>query len=555
MQVIDTVGAMIGLPIEIQRIILYALVAGFPIAIILAWALELTPEGVRRDSGTEHPDPVTARRTDKIIIILLALAVAYFLGEKALRDGLVDEQDIDRSVAIVPFANLSNDVSTDPFTRGIHEDILTRLARIKSIRTISRTTMSQYRDTAKTASAIGSELDVATILAGGVQRSGDRVRINVQLIDAANDEPLWAESYDRQLTAENVFDIQSDISRMITGELQATLTPEDISRIERRPTNSIAALDSYFVGKQLLEQRTSESLLAAVEHFEGVVEIDPDFALAWSGLADAYMLLPEYSPDFDRNIVTERSTAAVARALELDPDLPYVSSSLAWSQLIHDYDWAGAEETFKRALEIEPDNTNVLHWYSHTLSWQGRHEEAIQTARLALSVEPFSKLMSMNMTYILVDAGRYEEGLQNAVELREREPNYMSLRRNYFFHELRAGQIEAGAESFVFYTRLIGGDVEAARTIGDMMIAYANDGVVGNMTAELISRARLGNEDLAQIYAFIGDRENTLASLRVAIDERAGSRSVLSMKINPAYDFVRDDPRFISMLAEVGLAD
>jgi hypothetical protein len=131
----------------------------------------------------------------------------------------------------------------------------------------------------------------------------------------------------------------------------------------------------------------------------------------------------------------------------------------------------------------------------------------------------------------------------------------MSLRRNYFLHELRAGQIEAGAESFVFYTRLIDGDVEAARTIGDMMIALETDGVVGELTAELISRARLGNEDLAQINAFIGDRESTLASLRVAIDERAGSRSVLSMKINPAYDFVRDDPRFMAMLEEVGLSD
>lgn len=377
----------------------------------------------------------------------------------------------------------------------------------------------------------------------------------MQLIDAAADKHLWAEQYDRELTAANIFDIQNEIATAIAEQLQATLTPDERERLDSVPTQSIAALDSYFRGKQLLEMRTRESLTAAVEYFEQVVELDSDFALAWSGLADAYMLLPEYSATIDRKMVGERSTYAVARALELDSSLPYVSSSAAWSKLIHNYDWPGAVDTFRRALKIEPDNTNVLHWLSHTVSWRGQYEEAVKLARYAVEVEPESKLMAMNLAYILVDARKYDEALQVAKQVLTINPGYLGARRNLFLHELRSGNYAAGAASFVNYTTIIGGEAEAARQIADLLVAYAEHGEVGQLSDDLIGRALLGTEDLAQVMALMGDGEGALGALRVAIDERSGSRSVLSMKINPAYDFIRDDPRFVALLEEVGLAD
>ena len=555
LQVVDTISPIIGVSVAAQRLVLALLAIGFPLSVVLAWVLELTPEGLQKDSGDPGTNPPQARRLDRIIIVILAVAVVYFVAEKVLFSDAFVRPEIGRSIAVLPLDNLSQDAANDPFARGIHDDLLTRLSRIRSIRTVSRTSVLQYRGTTKTIPEIGAELGVATVLEGGVQRSGDRIRINVQLINVATDEHLWAETYDRELTTTNVFDIQGDISRMIANQLRATLTQEEEQRLNTVPTQDLAALDSYFVGKQMLEERTRESLIAAAEHFERVVALDPEFALAWSGLADAYMLLPEYSASADRDMISARSAEAVARALELNPDLPYVASSAAWLTLIHDYDWRGAEDTFRRALEIEPDNTNVLHWLSHTLSWQGRHEEALQIARLAVSIEPFSKLMRMNLAYILVDAGLFQEGFDVALGLRDSEPEYMSLRRNYFLHELRAGRVEDGAESFIFYTRLTGGEVDAAREIGAMMIAYAHSGRIGNISQALIDRALLGTEDLGQIFAFVGDAESSLAALRVAIDQRSGSRSVLSMKINPAYDLFRSDPRFITMLQEVGLAD
>ena len=520
---------------------------------ILAWLLEWTPSGIKRDDGAEIPSQSTRRTLDNVIIATLAIAVVYFVADKFIFGGPAVDRELGQSIAVLPFTNMTQDESNEPFILGIHDDLLTHLSRIKSVRTTSRTSVLQYEGTTKTATDIGRELNVATVLEGGVQRSGDRIRINVQLIDAEADEHIWAETYDRELTAANVFEIQSEIATAITGELRAALTPEEMERLGAVPTQNIDALDTYFVGKQLLEERTRESLTVALDYFERTVELDPDFALGWSGLADAAMLLPEYSASADRDALRVRSDEAVARAMAIDADLPFVSSTVAWSQLIRDYDWAGAEETFRNALSTQEDNTNVLHWLSHTLSFQGYHEEALKLARRAVEIEPNSQLMLMNLAYILVDARQYDEALAIAERARNLDPGYTALRRNLYLHELRAGHIADGAASFVTYTTITGGDPVAAREIGDMMIAYARDGSVGTVSEDQIKRSLLGIEDLAQVLAFVGDHERTLAALQFATDSRSGSRSVLSMQVNPAYDFIRDDPRFVALLQQVGL--
>jgi TolB-like protein/Tfp pilus assembly protein PilF len=555
LQVVATVAPILELTASFQKIVLILLVIGFPVAVILAWVLELTPSGLKRDTGEDMPSRPSRRTLDNVIIVILTIAVVYFLVDKFLITETRIEREIGQSVAVLPFTNMTQDESNNPFIAGIHDDVLTHLSRIKSIRTISRTSVLQYAETTKTIPAIADELDVATVLEGGVQRSGDRIRINVQLIDAATDEHIWADTYDRELTAANVFEIQSDIATAIAGELRAALTPDELQRLGSIPTQSLDALDTYFIGKQLLEERTRESLTVALDYFEQAVQHDPEFALGWSGLADAAMLLPEYSAEADRDALRIRSDQAVARAMAIDPDLPFVMSSIAWSKLIREYDWQGAEETFREALLIQEDNTNALHWLSHTLSWQSRHDEALAIAHRAIEAEPDSKLMSMNLAYILVDARRYDDALDVAHRLVEEDPGYTGQRRNLFLHELRAGEPELGAASFVTFTSIIGGDPVAAREIGDMMIAYARDGTVGNVTDDLIRRSLLGTEDLAQVLAFVGDREGTLQELQRAADDRSGSRSVLSMKVNPAYDFIRDDPRFDELLAQVGLAN
>ena len=424
-QVADLVLDAFPAPDWVMQAILLVLALGFPLTLFLAWAFEMTPEGIKREEDVDRSSSRGRRRLDVLIAGGLIVAVGLFwLGRFVWIGGEPGPRVDRRSIAAIPFENLSRDEGNVPFTRGIHDDLLTQLSKIGSIKTISRTSVLQYRDTTKTIPDIASELGVATILAGGVQRSGDRVRINVRLIDAATDEPLWAETYDRQLNAVNIFAIQSEIATSIAEALRATLTADEQQRLAAVPTRSLEALDTYFLGKQLLEQRNVRSLQAAVEYFRQVTVLDPDFALAWSGLADAYMILPEYSPSVDLELIQEKSVAAASRALELDPEIPEVLASMAWNRLIHDYDWAEAEALLRRALKIQSNNTSALHWLSHVLSWQGEYTEAIRWANRAVAVDPLSTLMHMNLSYIYMDAGDFETSIRIAEETWERDPQY-----------------------------------------------------------------------------------------------------------------------------------
>jgi serine/threonine-protein kinase len=557
MQIAATVLPIFEAPAWTLKVVTFLIVLGFPIALILAWAFEMTPEGIKREADVERSESITTqtgRKLDRAIIVVLLVAITWLAVDKFLwTDGETRITEDKRSVAVIPFQNMSQDAVNEPFTIGIHDDLLTQISRIGSIKTISRTSVLRYRDTTKTIPEIAQELGVATILEGGVQRAGDRVRINAQLIDAATDEHLWAETYDRELSATNIFAIQSEIALAIAEALQATLTVDEQQRLDNVPTRSIAALERYFVGKQMLEGRNTESLLAAIDYFQQVIKLDPDFALAYSGLADAYMLLPEYTAAVDPREIQEKSEAATVMALSLDPDLPEVLTSMGWNHLIHDYDWAGAEEMLRRALEIQPSHSGALHWLSHVVSWQGKHEEAVALARKAAAVDPLSRLMKMHLAYVLVDAGDFENAIPLARTTISAPPYLTSRLRNLWLHELRAGNAEVGAEVLEHWAE--GRDVAAARAIGKLFVRHQQSGEPQEISDALVTRLELGSEDLAQVYAFVGDGESALQALEIAFEERSGSRSVLSMKINPAYDFIRDDPRFIELLQKLGLSE
>ena len=300
LQVTEILVPILSLPESTGRIAFLLLFVGFVPALIFAWAYELTPDGLKREQNVDRSKSVTAttaRKLDQAVIAMMAIAIAYLIVDSFVsREVAIEVATVDRSIAVLPFRNRSNVAEDTFFVDGIHDDLLTQLARLEFFdKVISRTSVERYRDTTQSIPDIGMELDVATILEGGVQRAGDRVRINVQLIDASTDEHLWAHKYDRTVTVENLFGIQSEISREIAAALHSVLSEQDELALRTVPTRSLEALTEYQLGRRELAKRTAESLAIAETSFKQAVELDADFALAYAGLAETYALQFNYA--------------------------------------------------------------------------------------------------------------------------------------------------------------------------------------------------------------------------------------------------------------------
>ncbi len=414
---------------------------------LFAWAFELTPEGLKRERDVDRSKsitPQTGRRLDRLIIVVLVVAVGILLTERIwLRDAGQEEQAAQltttepssqssrRSIAVLPFANRSNAADDVFFVDGIHDDILTQLAKISALKIISRTSVMQYRDTEKPMRVIGDELDVATIMEGSVQRAGSRVRINVQLIDADTDEHLWAEVYDRELTASNIFEIQTEMATAIADALHANLTSDEEQRLALKPTENLAAYEAYLLGRQRMTFRTVKSIAEAKAFFERAINLDPDFTLAYVGISDTIQLQVDYS-GWSPATVAREAMPYVTRALELDGN-----SGEALISLASTYEFAGefdaAEETYLRGLEILPNYAQGHHWYGLFLSQtRGLIGESYEQFRLASIHDPVSAIINNNLATTLANLGRFEEAEAVMEKAFEIDPQFMSS------HQFRA---------------------------------------------------------------------------------------------------------------------
>ncbi len=428
-QIVVSVEAPLHLPDWVDTFTIILLIIGFPVALLFAWAFELTPDGVKRTpevNPAESTTSLTGRKFDFIIIGLLLMAVIFLVldnyvwtekveepavsaTEKQVSDGSDVAEPDDKSIAVLPFTNRSTTEDDAYFSDGLHDDLLTHLSKISDMKVISRTSVMQYRDTTKSMKDIGDELGVATIMEGGVQRAGNQVRINVQLIDADTDEHLWAEIYDRELTAANIFAIQSEIATAIAGALRATLSEEEQQRLATIPTENLVAYESYMQGHQLMRTRSPTSLAEAVEHFKKAVALDENYALAYVGLADAYQLQAQYSGMPEKGLWA-KAQEAVEIALKLDPDSGEAYTSLGGIKSLQG-DFVGAETAFKYAIELNPNYVTSHQWYSHMLTRLGRHDEALLEVKKALELDPLFPLLIQNLGHIYISLGRSEEAV------------------------------------------------------------------------------------------------------------------------------------------------
>jgi len=455
-QISDIVIDNIGAPPIVLQVIFLALGIGFFVSLFVAWAFELTPEGVKREKDVDRSQsitPHTGKKLNNTILLMMALAIAYLLFDKFSENGSdatsgqpstasvetpADKLDVSQeepvttapqvdrqSIAVLPFDNRSRNVDDEYFTQGIHDDLLTNLARIASLKVISRTSVNQYKGTEKTIPQIAEELGVATVMEGAVQRSGDTVRINVQLIDANTDEHLWAEIFDRELSAENLFAIQSEISQKIADALEATLSPEETQRLNDFPTQSMEAYNAFLRGRQLLPQRNAKDLGKAMESFEEAVELDPEFALAWVGIAESAALLESHgtlNPDTQLQIMEN----AIDHALDIDPNLgeAYASQGALFGELGQREQ---AEASFKRGIELSPNYATAYQWYSGLISDTfDRLQDSLALSHKAEQLDPLSPIIKQNIANLYSRMGRYDEAEAAFKQLLAANPEFSS---------------------------------------------------------------------------------------------------------------------------------
>jgi TolB-like protein/class 3 adenylate cyclase/Tfp pilus assembly protein PilF len=456
-----------------------------------------------------------------------------------------------RSIAVLPLANLSPDPENEYFSDGLTEDILTQLSKIQRLKVISRTSVMQYKKTSKNLKEIGRELGVATILEGSVRKAANKVRISVQLIDAGTDEHLWAETYDRELA--DIFAIQSDVARQITDALKAQVSADERARIEHRPTGSLEAYQTHLKGLFLWNQRTEAGVKAAMEHFRRAIALDPGYAPAYVGLADAYIVLGNFGKYRPRDIYPP-AEAAARQALDLDDTLGEAHTSLGQVKYNYSWDWQGAEDAYRRAIELRPSYATAHHWYALFLSTIGRYDDALSEILRAKDLDPLSAAIAANVGAVLFVARRYDEALAEIRKAVAATPEFRTvhwylgwvLLMKEAYADALPPLLRAGAQSSE-------GDVLSRALLG---FAYAK---LGNRDSALEIAGALADQYrsayaspvwIAFLHLGLGDRGEALRWLARACDDRDGWLRLIKA---PFFDELHGTPEFAQVLTTVGL--
>ncbi len=450
---LPTFGATEG----VFQVYVIIVLIGFFAAVVLAWVFEVTPEGVKLDrdmAQSEHRATKEKKAAMNYLIIGLlavALGVSITFNVTGIRNGdspvsvAVTKKP---AIAVLPFTSLSSEPDNAVFADGIHGDILTQLANIGSCKVISRSSVMEYRNTTKNVRQIGEELDVGSVLQGSVQRVGDNVRINVQLVDAGDDVNIWAESYDRQLTAQNIFAIQSEISEAIAIALETTLTPAEQIRIAAKPTEDLRAYSAYVSGRDNLYLRRLEPLRKARESFEQAIEYDPGYAAAYAGLAESVLLLEnnhQYLPQEEAYAIARQN---LDKALELDPGLADAYAvrglleSRAWQQTRVGRGNVKAEAAFRRAIELNPNHASAHMWFAMLRDSEERDEEAIELLQRSMELDPLGRIPYTNLPTLYAQRGQNDEAIRLWLKAMEIHPEWPTPKQYLATHLAGLGRLD-----------------------------------------------------------------------------------------------------------------
>ncbi len=499
-------------------------------------------------SAVFSPRPFLRRRIFVISVLsLIVMAAASYIWISARRRP-VDVQPSGNIIAVLPFKQLSPAIN-DHTGLGMADALITKLSNIKEILVRPTSAVLRYDNAEADSLKAGRELGANLLLEGKIQRSGDRIRVTVQMLKVEDGSALWAESFDEKFT--DIFAIEDSISRRVAKAVSARLNAEEESRLAKHFTENVEAYQAYIKGRYFWNKRTYEGLRKAKELFEQAIELDPAYAMAYAGLADAYNLLTIFGGSSPHDTYPKAKAAAM-KALEIDPTLAEAHNSLAYTLMRYDWDWKGAEEEFKRALDLNPNYATAHHWYGEYLTLTGKTGEAVAETRKALELDPLSVIINSDLGWVLYYAGDYDDAINQCRKTLEMDPDFVVARLALGLAYEEKGLYEEALAQFKYKdmekwypTRIAHIMAVSGRKKRALEIIKPYEAM-----AKQDPRLLYG---IAGVYAGLGDKDQTMRLLEQAYADH--QELLIYLKVDPRFYLLRSDGRFQDLLRRMGFQD
>lgn len=455
------------------------------------------------------------------------------------------------SILVLPFVNLSNDPEQEYFSDGLTEELISGLSRLKEMKVISRTTSMKYKGTNKDLITIGRETGAGYILEGSVRKSGNNIRITAQFLDANRDVHLWSDSF--KGTLDDIFDIQETVSEKIVEALRIQLTGDEIDTLQKRYTDNTEAYQLYLQGRFFWNKRNEQGLNAAVRYFKQALEKDPEYALAWAGLADTYSLMGEYT-NVSRRLLYPMQMEAINMALKFDPDLAEAHISLAISLMLNDWNWKEAEKEFLKGIQLNPNYATAHHWYGELLLFMGRIDEAFKEISLAVELDPISQGILKDKGIHYYYTKQYDLAFKTAMTTFEIDPEFIPVHRLLSIIYTSTGEFEKAINENEIWGKKTGNKIKTDVAKAHIYAASGRK----NEARDIIEKTGIENilssndfRGIALVYAALGDIDETFEWLEKSFEKH--EESLCSLKVDQKFEMLRSDPRFDDMVKRIGL--
>jgi len=485
------------------------------------------------------------------LIILLLMAGGfgyYFLSAKKMSSGAGGK----KTLAVLPFINASQDANAEYLSDGITESVINNLSQFAGLKVMSRNSAFRFKDNQTDTKNIASQLGVETLVTGDIKQLGDKLVINVRLIDASDDSQIWGNQYVK--TSADIIAAQNEIAQAVAQNLRLKLTNPEEKQLGKNYTENVEAYQLYLRGRYHYYKSTQPGIRKSIDFYQQAIQIDPNYALAYAGMADAYRTLPLAGLNVASKEALPPAKAFAKRALEIDADLAEAHIALGWVGFLYDWDWQASETEFKRAIEISPNNSDARRGYAHLLSNTGRHEEAIAEVKRARELDPLTLITNALEGQFLFYAGRDDEAIARFNKTLEIEPNYWIAHNGLGRVYIRQGRYAEAIAVLTKAREFSGGSTEPITQLGYALAKSGNREQAQATLAELKSLAAVNfvpASNFAMIYNGLSEKDEALNYLEKSFQEREVQISFV--KIDPRWDEFRTNPRFVEIIKRMNL--